>query len=222
MLMAMTRAQLHAHAQRYLKSGGASAPEVALVAYGQARAVFKDYGRVTGGLIRVLAPILLWREADALARLTGLEGVPRLYRRLDARGLLMEYLPGTPWPQAQAPDTAYTRLAALIAAMHARGIAHADLRTPGNMLVGADGTPYIVDFVARVRRGRAWNRPWNWVFAQFVTVDESALAKLRARYARALLTPADREHLARPHRLDPLARWVSAYIRRLVRFLERS
>ena len=108
------------------------------------------------------------------------------------------------------------------AAMHARGVAHCDLRAPSNMLVSDDGVPYIVDFVARVCRGRAWNLPWNWVFAQFVGADESALAKLRVRFAPSLATGADRALLAEQGLVERVARAIGERTREIVRFFVRS
>ena len=221
-LASLTRAQLHAHATRYYKSGGRTEPEVALVVYGDACAVFKDYARTPGWFGRIVAPVLIWREASALKRLDGIVGVPQLYRQLDARGVLIEYLPATPWPQARPSEAAYERLEALVQAMHERGVAHCDLRAPSNMLVADDGTPYIVDFVARVCRGQVWNLPWNWVFRQFVGADESALAKLRVRFAPSLATAADRALLAERGPVERVARAIGERTREIVRFFVRS
>lgn len=217
-LMAMTRAQLHANATRYYKTGRATEPDVALVEFGEVRAVLKDYGRVSGWFNRVIAPVLLWREATALEALSGLAGVPRLYRRLDARGVLIQYCPATPWPEAKPSDVAYERLESLISAMHDCGVAHADLRGGGNILVDDNDQPYVVDFVSRVRRGQGWNLPWNWIFGQFKLADRSALAKLRVRHAKHLATEADYE-LRNPS--SGFARWARSagqWIRRIVRF----
>lgn len=221
-LTRLTRAQLHAHAERYYKAGGRTEPEVALVVYGNARAVFKDYARTPGWFGRIVAPVLIWREASALRRLAGITGIPRIHRQLDARGVLIEYLPATPWPQAKPGEIAYQRLDALVAAMHERGVAHCDLRAPSNMLVGADGTPYIVDFVARVCRGQAWNLPWNWVFRQFVGADDSALAKLRVRFAPRLATSEDRCLLNERGPVERVARTIGERTRDIVRFFVRS
>lgn len=222
-LMAMTRRQLHACATRYYKCGGGTAPDVALVVCGNAEAVFKDYGRAASGWFGCLiAPLLLWREATALSALEGLSGVPRLYRRVDARGLLIEHCPATVWPQAQAGDAAYVRLEALVRAMHERGIAHGDLRGGGNILVDGQDRPYLVDFVSRIRRGSAWNRPWNWLFRQFVAADESALAKLRLRYARHLAEPGDEQRAHPDTPITRAARWIGVTVRRCVRFFSTS
>ncbi|MGN8157576.1 hypothetical protein ACS8Y6_00755 [Salinisphaera sp. RV14] len=204
-LMQMTRDQLHAAATRYYKTRGPTEPDVVLIEYGAARAVFKDYGRAPGWFNRWLAPALLWREVSALVALDGLDGVPRLYRRVDARGVLVEYCPAAPWARARPRDVAYQRLDTLVTAMHARGVAHGDLRGGGNILVDDDDRPYLVDFVARVRRGRRWNRPWNWVFDQLAAADRSALAKLRVRHAPHL---ASAEDYARRHPSTGFARFA--------------
>ncbi|GAB3671927.1 hypothetical protein [Salinisphaera aquimarina] len=221
-LTQLSREQLHARAQHYFKAGGATEPEVALVAHGAARAIFKDYARTPGWFGRVIAPVLIWREASALTRLAGLVGIPRIHRQIDARGLLIEYLPATPWPRADVPEAAYQRLTALVAAMHERGVAHCDLRAPSNILVDANGTPYIVDFVARVHRGRRWNLPWNWLFRQFVAADDSALAKLRVRFAPGLADAADRACLEYRGPAERLARTIGEWARNVVRFFVRS
>ncbi|RJS92895.1 hypothetical protein [Salinisphaera sp. Q1T1-3] len=216
-LMTMTRDQLHATAIRYFKTAGPTEPEVALVERDGHRVVFKDYGRGQGWFARLVAPVLIWREASALEALASLPGVPRLIRRVDARGVLIEYCPAVPWGQARPADAAYARLSALVAEIHARGIAHGDLRGGGNFLVDDSGQPYVVDFVARVRRGRTWNIGWNWLFAQFVGADDSALAKLRVKHAPHLATAADRARLARRGPLERLARTIGETVRRLTR-----
>lgn len=217
-LMHMTREQLHASATRYYKTRGATEPDVALVEHGDVRAVFKDYGRTPGWFNRLIAPLLLWREATALTALADLAGVPRLYRRLDARGLLIEHCPAAAWPHARPSDVAYERLDALIAAMHERGVAHGDLRGGGNILVDDHDRPYLVDFVSRVRRGRAWNLPWNWIFDQLAAADRSALAKLRVRHAPHLATADDYKRRHPTTGFACLARIIGQRIRRGVRF----
>ena len=216
-LLAMTRHELHAAARQYFKTAGPTEPEVALVACGSERVVFKDYGRGRGWFARLIAPILIWREASGLAHLRHVDGVPKLVRRVDCRGLLIEYCPGVPWGQARPGEAAYQRLSKLLATVHRAGIAHGDLRGGGNFLVDTNDRPYIVDFVARVKRGSAWNIPWNWVFNQFVAADDSALIKLRARHAPHLLDDDDREAMAYRGRFERAARATGATVRRVTR-----
>lgn len=221
-LTGLSRAELHAHARHYFRRGGATEPEVAVIERGGERAILKDYGRTPGWFGALIGPVLIWREASALERLAGLRGIPRLYRRLDARALLMEYLPATPWAQARPGDASYARLAELIDGIHACGVAHCDLRAPSNILVDDNGQPYVVDFVARVHRGRVWNAPWNWLFVQFCSADDGALVKLKMRFAGHLLDDDERATARRRGPLERLARRIGADVRRLTRFFVGS
>ncbi len=221
-LAGLSRAELHDCARHYFKHGGATEPEVAVVERDGQRAILKDYGRTPGWFGWLIAPVLIWREASALEGLAGLTGVPRLYRKLDTRALLIEYLHAKPWPQAPPADASYDRLTELIAGMHARGVAHCDLRAPSNMLIDDAGQPYIVDFVARVRRGRPWNAPWNWLFVQFCGADESAVLKLKKRFASHLLSDAEYNAIDQRGPLERLARRIGADVRRITRYFVRS
>lgn len=217
-----TRDRLHAHARHYFKHGGATEPEVVLIERHGVRAILKDYGRTPGWFGRWIAPILIWREATALAQLDGVTGIPGLLRRIDRRALLMEYLPARPWTKARPDDASYTHLAELIDSMHARGVAHCDLRAPSNILVDRQGRPCVVDFVARVRRGARWNLPWNRLFARFCAADDSAVLKLKYRHARHLLTETEQAAMNQRGLLERAARRVGADVRRLTRFLVKS
>lgn len=217
----LDRAALFEHAVTYFRHGGGTEPHVALIEVDGQSAVFKDYGAVPGWFARVLGPVLIAREAQALARLDGMEGVPTLYRRVDSRGVLMSFVPAEPWSRGRAPARAFDDLYTLLGEMHARGVAHCDLRTAGNILIDDDGRPYLVDFVARVHRGRAWNLPWNWVFAAFCRADRDALAKLKVRFAPELATETERQRSVHRGWLARFPRAVGIAIRSFTRLFVR-
>lgn len=221
-LRGLRRDALYARVETFYRRAGGTEPNVAVIAHGENRAVLKDYGAAPGWFGRLLGPLLIRREIQALERLAGLPGIPMLYARLDARAVLMEQLPGRPWPQVLPAPAAYERLEALVAAMHERGVAHCDLRAPSNILVDEEDRPYLVDFVARVRRGAAWNLPWNWLFAQFCRADRNALAKLKLRYAPELATVDERERARHRSLFDRLARRLGAGIRAVTRLFVKG
>jgi RIO-like serine/threonine protein kinase len=86
------------------------------------------------------------REARALAKLDGIDGVPALLG-WDGRELLRSYIAGFPMQQAKPRDVAYYRDALrLLAQLHRRGIVHNDLAKEPNWLVRADGRPALGGF----------------------------------------------------------------------------
>ncbi|WP_426700942.1 serine/threonine protein kinase [Rhodanobacter sp. Col0626] len=94
------------------------------------------------------------REARALARLAGVDGVPALLG-WDGRELLRGYIAGAPMQQARPGERGYYRDALrLLARLHRRGIVHNDLAKEPNWLVRADGQPALVDFQIAWTRGR--------------------------------------------------------------------
>lgn len=94
------------------------------------------------------------REARALQRLAGLDGVPALLA-WDGDELLRSHIAGAPMQQAQPREPAYYREALrLLARLHRRGIVHNDLAKEPNWLVRSDGRPGLVDFQIAWTRGR--------------------------------------------------------------------
>lgn len=114
-------------------------------------------GRIPGSAL--VARALLARERAALQQLAGLAHVPQLL----AHGhgwLVRSWIDGVPLHRVVAlPSDFFEHLAALLAAVHARGVAHNDLHKEPNVLVQPDGRPALVDFqLASVHRpgGRRW------------------------------------------------------------------
>lgn len=92
----------------------------------------------------------LTREADLLSSLRGV-GLADIVDRDDAgRWLALRFVPGpslTRWAQHQALPAIVAALADLartLAALHAAGHAHGDVK-PGNVLMGSDGRPRLID-----------------------------------------------------------------------------
>ena len=66
-----------------------------------------------------------------------------------------------------------------VAAMHARGVVHLDLRHRSNVLAGDDGHPVLLDFASALRL-RPRGRLARWLAA----LDRRALRKWETRLAR--------------------------------------
>ena len=100
------------------------------------------------GPVRRARQATLEREYAANQRLEGVVGVPACYGLLAQRYLLMEFIDGVPYREAtwQDRDSWFAALLEVIQAFHARGVSHGDLKSKSNMIAGADGKPYVIDF----------------------------------------------------------------------------
>lgn len=214
-------AALRAAAVEVMRRGRGSRPDVLRVRLDGNEAVLKDQNGCDPLFAKLVGPLLARREARALGQLNGLEGVPALLGRPDRRSVLMAYIPATPITRAAHDDwrAFFEALEALLAAMHARGVAHCDLRSPGNTLVDESGRPVLVDFVASFRRGRAWNPLSAWLFHLFRNVDRKALIKLKFLVAPDLVPPEQRHLLEHRSAVHRAVRGLGVGVRRLTRRL---
>jgi RIO-like serine/threonine protein kinase len=140
-----------------------------------------------------LALRLCRREARALVRLDGLQGVPRLIAA-ERRSLRREWIDGLPMQLARPAHAEYFRAArALLARLHRRGIAHNDLAKEPNWLVTPAGMPALIDFqLALVAPGR------GRLFRALAREDLRHLLKHKRSYCPESLTARERRILAAP------------------------
>lgn len=179
----LERGALEALPRVLLSRGGRGNPDVWRVDTGEGPVVVKDFAPRGRWIRRLIGPRLIDREERAYRRLAGLPAVPRLLGRVDRLALVLEYRPGVLLSRSlrgRLPATFLDELTSAVAAMHARGVVHLDLRHRSNVLAGDDGRPVLVDFASALRfdvgtrRGRA-------AVALLGVFDRRALAKWRAR-----------------------------------------
>ena len=223
-LQDLSLAELHKHSVKTFRQGGGSRPDVLLVQANGEQAVLKDYSASDPWFRRLVGPLSVRREARALRQLEGIQGVPRLLRVVGRNALLMEYIPGRSArevPPGGLTPLFFQQFYHLIERLHERGVAHCDLRSQGNILVGADGVPHVVDLVAHFRRGRSWNPATRWVYGKLCEADRVAVARLKKSRAPDLLTEAEYLALSRDRKtpLERGARMLGKSIRNISRFL---
>jgi len=186
------------------------------------RVIVKDF-KGSDFLFRVIVgPILMRREFGALRNLIGARGIPQLVGRLDRYALAMELVRGRGLDVVESgtlTDEFYVHLREVIDEMHAHGVAHCDLRSRGNVMLGDDGLPYVVDFAACVYRGRGINPFTKWLFGQFVLADRRAVLMIKRRMSPELLTDEDRAELANDLPFERPAKFIGENVRRLTRKL---
>lgn len=151
---------------------------------------------------------LLRREWRAYRAIRGLRGFPRCYKLLDREFLILEWVDATPYRFAEIPDrdAFISRLREQLDAMHARGVAHGDLKKKENLLVTADGEPVILDLGTAVRRGKGLGR---FLFGWFQRIDDNAWLKFKYGPGLRGMTEEDRAY-HRPTPPERLSRWLRA------------
>ncbi|MDH3748141.1 MAG: serine/threonine protein kinase [Gammaproteobacteria bacterium] len=143
--------------------------------------------------LRWLARALLRREANILAALDGLSGVPQLVAH-SPKKLERTFIRGAPMHEARPRDPAYFRRAAkALRKLHRAGIVHNDLAKEPNILVAEGQQPAFIDFQLAAlcsERGR--------LFRALAYDDVRHLLKHKRTYCPDSLTQREKRILASP------------------------
>jgi hypothetical protein len=131
---------------------------------GATRRAFCKFNRQQSVLrvsMRWLGRLLASREQAFHDRLAGVAGIPsslgpvRHAGRVLPNALAREFIDGHALREGERVDDAFfPRLRFLLVEVHRRGVAHVDLHKRENILVGADGRPYLIDFQISFRLPR--------------------------------------------------------------------
>lgn len=220
--MVLSRKHIEGNTVEYYRTAGGTRPDLRVVETDEGRVVVKDF-RKSDFLFRVIVgPILIRREAGALRKLDGVAGIPRLIARIDRYAFAIAHVAGVSLDKTtQSPLTNafYTDLRRVIDDMHGRGVAHCDLRSRGNVMLGDDGKPYVIDFAACVFLGRGINPFFKWLFGQFVLADRNAVLRIKKRLSPELISDEDAAVLATPLPFERPARVFGETVRRITRRL---
>ena len=140
--------------------------------------------------MRWLGRLLAARERGFMERLRGVDGVPAGLGAISVAGRVVSTAVARTFVEGHAlgadervDDGFFPRLAAIIAEVHGRGIAHVDLHKRENILVDAAGRPQLIDFqiswgLPRGRLAAACFRPLLAILQQ---CDDYHLLKHRLR-----------------------------------------
>ena len=88
-----------------------------------------------------------------LRAMAGQTGFPRWAGRVHVRGIELshvathKWIPGQPFePRAKVGDDFFPQLQCLLSHLHTQGVAYMDMSKWGNIIVGEDGHPYLIDY----------------------------------------------------------------------------
>ncbi len=136
------------------------------------------------GLVAALARRMLRKEAAIYARIGELEGVPRCFGLAAGRYLVIERIEAVPFREARFADREhyFRRLRALVGELHARGVAHGDLKKKDNLLVIDGREPCILDYGVAVLRKEGFAPLNHFLWGLAARFDINAVTKHRLGY----------------------------------------
>ena len=104
------------------------------------------------GLVRAFHRHMLRHEYAVYQQLAGFVGVPACHGLIDNQYLVLQFIDGSTIRQKRPLDEKkfHATLFEYIRKMHARGVAHMDLKRKDNLLVTVDDNPCMLDFGAAV------------------------------------------------------------------------
>lgn len=173
------------------------------------------------GPLRWLRLAMLRNEARVYACLAGVPGVPHCYGLINNRYLVLEYIPGPSLRKGQVVDHEkfYRTLFHCVETLHARGVAHFDLKRRDNILVVDGDTPYIVDFGVAVINKPGF-APFNrYLYNLARRFDFNAWVKLKYDGRYEHLTAEDRVYFRRTW-LERVARVIQQTQLKIKRYFE--
>jgi len=140
----------------------------------------------------------LLREWRTYRQLTGVEGFAPCHGLFEHRFLVLDYIDGEDFRRERLkdPEPFFADLLRSIQAMHARGVAHGDLKRKSNLRIDRSGQPVILDLGTAVlrRASGGWVNRRLFEFAR--QTDLNAWVKLKyGGYAD--VSEADRCYLKR-------------------------
>lgn len=182
----LTREELSRLSPRPLsRARNATKADVTLVSWDGDDVVVKDF-RMRGALVReTIGRFSIARECRAYRRLAELPGVPAFLGRIDAYALAVARAPGRALPEHarhSLPPSLFADLRRILAAIHARGVAIADLHHRNIIVAEGSAPPAIIDYSLALVRPAAWNLPGHWLWERAARLDRIALERIRRRY----------------------------------------
>ncbi len=194
----LSEADLRSGSVRLHQKGRWGKADILLADSPGGKAVVKDFGRKFLP-VRWYGRWQIRREASIYRRLSGIQGVPRYYGRIGKNAMAIEFIQGdriSQWKKRELPPALFSRLWDLIEMIHSRGVVHIDLRKRDNILIGASGEVFIIDFNASFHflPGSCGAR---WLFPTLRKIDHFGFLKWKAALAPGQLSEAEKSSFQR-------------------------
>jgi predicted Ser/Thr protein kinase len=153
------------------------------------------------------------REIQILKQLQDIDQFPNIIKLYGRNGVIYRYIEGkTPDEKPSVPDDFFDQLQSLLETIHQRNICYLDMNKRGNILVGQDGRPYVIDFQISMFLSAKWCRRLRETFQK---EDFYHLLKHKRKLRPDLLT--EEEHIKQPSILIRLHRIIAYPFQKLRR-----
>ena len=217
MVSDLTLESLPRKSVKILRPPSSTRPTIWLVEANGKRLVVKDFSRNRGFYRNVFGRFLIWREAKAYRRLSGLKGIPRYYGVVEGLALVTEFVEGKTIKQMEKEGTLspmfFQKFRDVIDSFHKRGLAHCDLKRTPNIIVSPDGQPYVLDWAASVSERECRFYPLNKIYARLLQDDKMALVKMKLRHIPEQVSPEERAMYERRSAAERLLRSIRDKLR---------
>lgn len=221
--LGFTRADIPKLTVAVLRASAGSRPDVRLLNVNGRLVVIKDYAAGANLFKRNIGRILIAREYAAYQRLRNIPEIPECLGCLDPETLVLEYAEAEETPSvdpSRLTPEFFVHLLALIEQLHARGIAHGDLKKLANILIDRENQPVLIDFTAAILTG---SNPLAALALPYVFEDDiRAVYKLKKCCAPTLLTEEEAVFLERMSPQERVFRSVRECVRQPVKRLSSS
>ncbi len=157
------------------------------------------------------------REVRMLSYLQPLRCVPQWVGDHGQNGFAYRFIPGRSLDEKpDLPDAFFDDLKRLLHSVHKTGVCYVDFNKRGNILLGDDGKPYLIDFQISLRLDRPF---WGRLRRMLQREDYYHLLKHKRRLRPDLLTDSERQLSGRPSTAIRLHRLLTVPLRTLRRRL---
>lgn len=155
--------------------------------------------------------VLKQREFGLLQRLQSLEQVPQLIGEYGRNGFVYWYIQGHSLDEnPPLPDSFFDDLKHLLGQIHRQGICYLDLNKRGNILIGIDNRPYLIDFQISLLLQERWCKP---ICTLLHREDTYHLLKHKRRLRPDLLTDREKSLSRRPSMAIRVHRFLTVPVR---------
>ncbi|MHC4551371.1 MAG: hypothetical protein ACYSUT_01200 [Planctomycetota bacterium] len=157
------------------------------------------------------------REQHIINRLNEIDQIPEIIERFGKTGLVYRYIEGKSLDeQPELPEDFFEQLEGLMTAVHDRNVCYVDMNKRGNILLGTDGRPYLIDFQISLYFKRHWS---GFIKHAVQREDRYHLLKHKRRFFPNSLTDEEQKTVSQKSWIIRIHRAVGGSLRNIRRAL---